>query len=120
MSEAVVDDIVAVLPPLLQSLEALGFIARHLHPPAFGDVMQAAGEPDHALKAVRARMTQWPEEFSNIRAPLEAASDAALAAFDGLRAVQNGQGDLVSVFRALRRLRRRTRSGYGRSPPAKW
>ena len=36
MSEAVVDDIVAVLPPLLQSLEALGFIARHLHPPTFG------------------------------------------------------------------------------------
>jgi phospholipase/carboxylesterase len=36
MSEAVVDDIVAVLPPLLQSLEALGFIARHLNPPDFG------------------------------------------------------------------------------------
>ena len=35
MSEAVVDDIVAVLPPLLQSLEALGFIARHLNPPDF-------------------------------------------------------------------------------------
>ncbi len=33
MSEAVVDDIVVVLPPLLQSLEALGFIARHLNPP---------------------------------------------------------------------------------------
>ena len=28
MSEAVVDDIVAVLPPLLQSLEALSFVAR--------------------------------------------------------------------------------------------
>src|SRR5262249_34588589 len=38
----------------------------------------------------------------NIRAPLEAASDAALAAFDGLRAVQNGHGDLGSVLRALR------------------
>ena len=36
MSEAVVDDIVAVLPPLLQSLEALGFVARNLHPPDFG------------------------------------------------------------------------------------
>jgi phospholipase/carboxylesterase len=102
MSEAVVDDIVAVLPPLLQSLEALGFIARHLHPPQFGRVMQAAGEPDQALQAVRARMTEWPEEFSDIRAPLEAASDAALAAFDGLRAVASGHGDLVSVFRALR------------------
>jgi phospholipase/carboxylesterase len=102
MSEAVVDDIVAVLPPLLQSLEALGFVARHLHPPQFGRVMQAAGEPDQALQAVRARMTEWPEEFSDIRAPLEAASDAALAAFDGLRAVESGHGDLVSVFRALR------------------
>ncbi|MBI5321651.1 phospholipase [Bradyrhizobium sp.] len=102
MSESVVDDIVAVLPPLLQSLEALGFVARHLHPPDFDRVMQAAGEPDRALLEVRGQMTEWPEEFSGIRTPLEAASDAALAAFDGLRAVQNGHGDLVSVFRALR------------------
>src|SRR5262245_59234088 len=80
ISDAVVDDIVAVLPPLLQSLEALGFIARHLHPPAFGQVMQAAGEPDEALKAVRGRLAEWPELFSSVRVPLEAASDAALAA----------------------------------------
>lgn len=96
------DDIVAVLPPLLQSLEALGFIARNLHPPAFAQVMHAAGEPDQALQAVRGVMTRWPEEFSSIRAPLEAASDAALAAFGGLREVARGQGDLGSVFRALR------------------
>ena len=102
MSEAVVDDIVAVLPPLLQSLEALGFVARYLNPPDFGRVMEAAGEPDEALRAVRPRLAQWPEEFAGIRTPLEAASDAALAAFEALRAVQNGNGDLVSVFRALR------------------
>jgi phospholipase/carboxylesterase len=102
MSEAVVDDIVAVLPPLLQSLEALAFIARHLNPPQFGDVMETAGTPDQALRAVRPRLADWPEEFSGVRTSLEAASDAALAAFDGLRAVQNGNGDLVAVFRALR------------------
>ena len=51
MSEAVVDDIVAVLPPLLQSLEALGFIARYLNPPDFDRVMEAAGKPDDALRA---------------------------------------------------------------------
>jgi phospholipase/carboxylesterase len=102
MSEAVVDDIVAVLPPLLQSLEALGFIARHLNPPDFGRVMEAAGAPDQALSAVRPRLAQWPEQFAGIRTSLEAASDAALAAFQGLRAVQNGNGDLISVFRALR------------------
>ncbi len=102
MSEAVVDDIVAVLPPLLQSLEALGFIARHLNPPQFDAVMEAAGTPDQALQATRARLTDWPEEFAHLRAPLETASDAALAAFAALRAVQNGNGDLVAVFRALR------------------
>ena len=100
--EAVVDDIVAVLPPLLQSLEALGFIARHLNPPDFGRVMQAAGAPDQALQAVRAQLADWPEQFTDIRAALESASGGALAAFEGLRAVQNGHGDLIAVFRALR------------------
>src|SRR5258708_20317657 len=102
MSEAVVDDIVAVLPPLLQSLEALAFIARHLNPPDFGRVMEAAGSPDQTLSALRPRLAQWPEQFGDIKTSLETASDAALAAFQGLRAVQKGDGDLVTVFRALR------------------
>ena len=102
MSEAVVDDIVAVLPPLLQSMEALAFIARYLNPPDFDRVMVAAGQPDDDLRAVRPRLAQWPAEFADIKAPLEAASLAALAAFAGLRVVQNGNGDFVSLFRALR------------------
>src|ERR1700694_5566568 len=102
MSEAVVDDIVAVLPPLLQSLEAVGFIARHLNPPDFDRVMEAAGQPDQALKAVRPRLADWLEEFAEIKTALETASDAALAAFEGLRKVQHGDGDLIAVFRALR------------------
>jgi phospholipase/carboxylesterase len=102
MSEAVVDDIVAVLPPLLQSLEALSFVARQLNPPDFDRVMQAAGTPEETLQAARARLAEWPQDFADVREALEAASDAALAAFAGLRAVQHGQGDLVGVFRALR------------------
>jgi phospholipase/carboxylesterase len=102
MSEAVVDDIVAVLPPLLQALEALAFIARHLNPPDFDSVMEAAGQPDQALQAVRPRLADWPEHFAHLRAPLESASDAALAAFSGLRAVQHGNGDLIAAYRALR------------------
>ena len=102
MSEAVVDDILAVLPPLLQSLEALGFIARHLNPPDFDSVMEAAGTPDQALQTARPRLADWPEQFAPIRTALEMASDATLAAFEGLHAVQHGNGDLVAVFRALR------------------
>src|SRR3954467_15604532 len=115
MSEAVVDDIVAVLPPLLQSLESLGFVARHLNPADFGRVMEAAGQPDEALRAVPPRLAQWPAEFSGIRTALETSSDAALASFDGLRTVQNGQGDLVSVFKALRYLPRAQEALYALS-----
>jgi len=67
MSEAVVDDIVAVLPPLLQSLESLSFIARHLNPPDFGRVMHAAGTPDETLRSVRAQFAEWPTEFAEVR-----------------------------------------------------
>ncbi|MGZ5872315.1 MAG: carboxylesterase family protein [Bradyrhizobium sp.] len=115
MSEAVVDDIVAVLPPLLQSLEALAFVARHLNPPDFDRVMEAAGQPDEALRAVRPRLAHWPEQFANVQTALETASDAALAAFAGLRAVQFGNGDLTTVFRALRHVPRAQEALY---PPA--
>src|ERR1700757_610040 len=102
MSEAVVDDIVAVLPPLLQSLEALSFVARNLNPPDFGRVMQAVGAPEQALQAARAQLVEWPEKSAEVRSALDTASDAALAAFAGLRAVESGHGDLIAVFRALR------------------
>ncbi len=102
MSEAVVDDIVALLPPLLRSLETLAFIARHLNPPDFDSVMASAGKADDELQAVRARLSGWPEQFAGLRASLDAASDAALKAFAGLREVQTGHGDLGAVFRALR------------------
>src|SRR4029079_8857832 len=99
MSEAVVDDIVAVLPPLLQSLEALSFIARHLNPPDFGRVIEAAGTPDEALLSTRAQLAEWPSELADVRTSIESASDAALAAFAGLREVERGNGDLIAVFR---------------------
>jgi phospholipase/carboxylesterase len=102
MTEAVVDDIVAVLPPLLQSLEALAFVARHLNPPDFDRLMESLGTPEEALVAAHARLSEWPERFLDVRTSLDAASDAALAAFDGLRAVQRGNGDLYTAFRALR------------------
>jgi len=112
MSEAVVDDIVAVLPPLLQSIEALAYVARHLNPPDFDRVMQAIGAPEEALRAVRVRLAEWPEQFADVRASLQTSSDAALAAFAGLRGVQHGNGDLVAVFRALRYLPRAQEALY--------
>ena len=112
MSEAVVDDIVAVLPPLLDSLQALIFVARHLHPPDFDRVMEAIGSPEDALQGARSRWTEWPPQFADVRAALESASDAALSAFAGLRTVQRDGGDIASVFRAVRYLPRAQEALY--------
>ena len=120
MSEAVVDDVMALLPALLQSLESLGFIARHFHPPSFDRVMKAAGQPDEDLNAARPRLANWPAEFADIQRALETASDAVLAAFSGLRAVHAGRGDITLAFRALRQLPRAEEALYplaARFPP---
>ncbi|MGC2781595.1 MAG: phospholipase, partial [Bradyrhizobium sp.] len=67
MTDAVVDDILIVLPPLLQTLEALSYVARHLNPPDFDRVMADIGDPEQALHTARAHLTSWPADFSHIR-----------------------------------------------------
>jgi phospholipase/carboxylesterase len=83
-------------------MEAIGFVARRLHPPEFEDLMAAIGTPDAELRDVRSRIGAWPDTFSHVRAPLDTASDAVLVAFDGLRAAPGEPDGLRAVFRALR------------------
>ena len=120
MTEAVVDDIVAMLPPLLQSMEALAFVARHLNPPDFDQVMERVGTPEAPLQAARSRLSEWPAKFLDVRTSLETASDAALSAFQGLREVQHGNDDLYGAYRALRHAAQAQEALYplaGKFPP---
>jgi phospholipase/carboxylesterase len=110
------EDVMALLPPLLGSLEALGFFARHFHPPAFGAVMGAIGSPDEALRAARPRLDVWPEVLAMQRACLADASDYAIAAFDALREAPERQDGLRAVFRALGQLPRAQEALYPLAP----
>lgn len=104
MEERELDDLVAVLPPLLQALERLAFVARHLNPPDLEAVIAAVGGPDADLRAELPRLEAWAAPFDHVRAPVLAASQATLAAFDGLRAAVEDLDPLTAVFRALRHL----------------
>lgn len=112
MSEAVIDDIVAVLPPLLDALEAIGFLQRNLHPPAFGAVMEAIDTPDATLRTSHDAIGAWPDQFAGLRERLDLACRETLAAYAGLRDVARGHGDLVAVFRALRHVPRAQEALY--------
>ncbi len=102
MEDGVLDDLTILLPPLLRSLEALGFVARHMNPAQFGAVLEAAGAPDTALRLVRPRLDEWPEDLALMRERLETAREAVLGAFDGLRAAPDEPDGLRAIFRALR------------------
>lgn len=106
MAERELDDLMAYLPPLLQGLERLGFVARHLNPPDFDQVMAAVGEPDVALRAEVHRLDAWPAALDPVRAALMAATDEVLAAWAELRAAPQEADGLNAIFRALRHLPR--------------
>jgi len=116
MDERVLDDLVAFLPPLLRALESLGFIARHLHPPDFDAVMEAAGTADAELELERPRLDRWPAEFDGLRQRLETAADATITAFAGLRAAPDQEDGLRAIFRALRHVQRAQEALYPLAP----
>jgi phospholipase/carboxylesterase len=112
LDDAGLDDLVALLPPLLQSLEALAFVGRHLDPPRLAAVMEQVGAPDEALRGLRPRLNAWPERLAGVRGRLDAALDEVLGAFDALRATPvQGEG-ARGAFRALRGLPRAMEALY--------
>jgi phospholipase/carboxylesterase len=112
MSDTVTENLATMLPPLLRALETLGFIARHFHPPDFGAVMDAAGTPDHDLRAARGLLDGWPEELAGVHGRLQSATDAALAAFEALRNAPDQADGIRAVFRALRYIPRAREALY--------
>lgn len=106
MDSRELDDIVALLPPLLQGLDRLAIVARHFDPGRFGELMAAVGDPADALAAERRRLEAWPDELASARTAFTVASDAVLSAFNELQAAPEQEDGLMAVFRALRHLPR--------------
>jgi phospholipase/carboxylesterase len=115
LADAILDDLTALVPPLLQALEAGGFVARYLHPPQLGQVLAAIGEADAPLLAERARLDAWPDDMADLRDRLAAAADGVLKAFEGLREAALTE-DVGTAYRALGQLPRAQEQLYPLSP----
>ncbi len=116
MDELVLDDLTALIPPLLRVLEALGFIARHFDPEDFPSVLEATGTSDEALRAARDGLAEWPARLDVLRGQLERATDSALSGFAGLRAAAMQPDGVRAAFRALRFLPRAEEALYPLAP----
>jgi phospholipase/carboxylesterase len=86
---------------LLDTLDALGFIARHLHPPLLDELVATLADRDVALRQALDEAV-WPDQ---VRDNVTRAGEAALRSCAGLRAAAEA-GDRRQLYRALREVNR--------------
>ena len=100
--------IATLVPPLLGALEALRHLARHLDPAGIADQLASVGAPEAALREALAPLhaAAWPDHLLALRNPLAGAAEAAILAFDGLRAAIADPDGLRQAYRAIRLLPR--------------
>ena len=115
VEDQMLEDLAAIVPPLLGALESAAFVGRHLHPPNLPAVIAALGAPEAALVQARPRLAAWPDDLAHIRDRLGAACDHALGAFEGLRAAA-AFDDMRAAYRALGQLPRAQEQLYPLSP----
>ena len=112
MDDRALDDLMTLLPPLLQAVEALGFVSRHFNPPDFARVMEACGRPDADVRDALPRLDAWPEGLADVRTALTLAAEAVTQAFAELRDAPDQADGLTAVFKALRHLPRAQEALY--------
>ncbi|MGX1197795.1 phospholipase/carboxylesterase [Parvibaculum sp. MBR-TMA-1.3b-4.2] len=102
--EAMLEAITATVPPLLHALDALGHIARHVHPPSFASLIDQMGEPDEPLRQAIGpfREAEWPEAMAGFKAQIEKAADEALMAHEEIRSAKDDPQGVFSAYRAFR------------------
>jgi phospholipase/carboxylesterase len=97
------DALVAYLPHLLDALDRLEAITRHLHPPHLPQLAASLGPDDAALTAALTaiRDTAWPDGMTPFRDQLVLAGESAIRALTGLREAAS-PGQAMAAFRAVR------------------
>ena len=98
-----IDAVVAVLPPLLQALDALTHVGRHLHPARLRDLVAGLKSVESELAAALEdfRGISWPPQSAALVQPIEAAAEQVGQSFAGLAAADHPEG-LMQAYRALR------------------
>jgi phospholipase/carboxylesterase len=107
MSDALVGAIVGLVRPMLDALDRLEFVARHMHPPDIASLVEVLGDCDSELREARNAIADaaWPDHLVPFREQMERAAEMTLRACDGLREA-GVSGGIRAAIRALRNVGR--------------
>ena len=112
------DALGGLLPPLLVTLERVGWVQRHLYPPLAArlaeELAPCAGGVAGPLRAVEA--LTCPDELRFMRDPLVAAARQTLDLVTAFVAAAQPPGEPIGLFRALRRFARVQETLYPLAP----
>jgi phospholipase/carboxylesterase len=112
--DVILDAIMALVPPLMEALERLQFIGRHLHPPHLDELLAQFADGDAEVIAGREvfAAAAWPDDLANFKRQVELVADEVCSAFEGLRASQSDPNGIMATYRALRHVARATEALY--------
>ena len=109
--------IVAMVARLMDALERLAFIGRHMHPPDLASLVEVLGDVDTDLRAAREQFAarDWPSHLTAFHTHAERAAEHTLRACEGLRAATEAGGPRAA-YRALRQVPRALEALYSLAP----
>jgi len=103
-NEALIDAISDLLLPLLNSMEALNYVSRNLHPPNLGNLVTGVENVDTALRRglKHFRNQKWPEHLSCLADQMITAAEAVCSGFDSLRDACCAPDGIFMAYRGIR------------------
>ena len=102
-TDRLLDATMALVPPLLTALDALGHAGRHMHPPDVAQIAAAVASHREPLADGLAmfKSTEWPDHLQRFTGHCEQAAGFALQAFDGLDNAASLSNPVMGAYRAM-------------------
>ena len=112
------DATTALLAPLLNTLDALQFAGRHLHPPVLPTLVEHLEPLRDPLVTARGDFdaVNWPEHLTEFVARLRESSDSALASLEGMLGCTQEENPVFAAYRAMRKTTHARAALYPLSP----
>lgn len=104
----------AYLPPLIAALDALGYVARKLHPPNLEALLAEVAGVEAGVRDGRAAFAEapWPDRLHPVRDRILKAGDHVVAAYGELAAARDQANPVMGAYRALRHSSRASEALY--------
>jgi len=114
----VMDAIAGLVPPLLEALERVIWVQRHLHPPLAPRLAEALAPKIEALREplIACETLPWPDDLRFLRDRLQEVTRGTLEMGDAFVDAARGAGTAFDLYRALRRFGRVQETLYPLAP----